>query len=103
MVSNFGLGWQKVPCYLSKFKAFIPLPYLQYLDEAVCGVLVQVLLMQLYFLHNMEPLFIPLQREDPLIHVLHNQLSELIRTIMMRFLKQSVVGEKTGRSTPTAK
>ena len=49
-----------------------------------------------------EPLFIPflnlLQREEPLIHVLHDHPSELVRTLMMRFLKQSVVGEKTGKS-----
>ena len=58
--------------------------------------------MQLHFLQNLEPLFIPfltlLQREEPLIHVLHDQPSELVRIIMMRFFKQSVVGEKTGKS-----
>ena len=32
------------------------------------------------------------------MHVLHEQSSELVRTIMMRILKQSVVGEKTGIS-----
>ena len=51
---------------------------------------------------NVDPLFIPflilLQREEPLINVLHDQPYELVRTIMMRFLKESVVGEKTGKS-----
>ena len=58
--------------------------------------------MQLHFLKNLERLFIPfltlLQIEEPLINVLHDQLFELVRTIMMRFLKKSVVGEKTGTS-----
>ena len=57
---------------------------------------------QLHFLQKLGPLFIPflniLQREESLIHVLHNQPSELVRTIMKRFPKQSVVGEKTGIS-----
>ena len=56
----------------------------------------------LHFLKNFEPLFILflnlLQREESLIHVLHNQLSELVRIIMMKFPIQSVVGEKTGKS-----
>ena len=39
-----------------------------------------------------------LHREEPLIHVLLNQPSELFRAIIMKFLKQSVVSEKTGRS-----
>ena len=57
--------------------------------------------MQLHFLQNLERLFIPLltlfQREEPLIHLLHDQPYELVRTIMMRVLKQSVVGEKIRR------
>ena len=62
-----------------------------------------VFLVQLHFLQNLEPLFIPflstlLQREVPLIHELHYQLSELVRIIMMRFLKQSVVSDKSGIS-----
>ena len=35
---------------------------------------------------------------ESLIHVLHNQPSERIRTIIMRSPKQSIVGEKTGKS-----
>ena len=58
--------------------------------------------MQLHFLQNFESLFIAfrnlLQGEEPLIHVLHDQPSELVRTLMMRFLKQSIVVEKTGKS-----
>ena len=50
----------------------------------------------LHFLQNLEPLFIPflnlLQREETLIHIVHDQSSELIPTIMMRFLKQSAFG-----------
>ena len=53
---------------------------------------------KLYFLQNLESLFIPflnlLQREECLIHVLHDQPSELVRTLMMRFPKQSVVGRR---------
>ena len=53
---------------------------------------------KLHFLQNVELQFIRflnlLQREEPLIHVLHNQPSELVRTLMMRFLKQSVVGRR---------
>ena len=54
---------------------------------------------QLHFLLNLESLFIPflnlLQREESLIHVLHNDPSKLVRTIMMIFPKQSGVVEKT--------
>ena len=61
-----------------------------------------VFLVQLHFLQNLEPLYIPfltlLQREVPLIHVLHYQLSELVRIIMMRFFKQCVLSEKSGKS-----
>ena len=39
-----------------------------------------------------------MQREQPLIHILHDQQSELVCTRMMRFLKQSVVGNNTGQS-----
>ena len=64
-----------------------------------------VILVRIHFLQNLEPLFIPfltiLQREEPFIHVmstcLHDQLSELVRTIMLRFLKQSVVVKNTGK------
>ena len=53
----------------------------------------------------MEPLFILflnlLQREEPLIHVLYDQSSELVGTIMMIFLKQSVDDEKTEKSLPS--
>ena len=61
-----------------------------------------VFLVQLYFFQNLKPLFIPfltlLQRDVDFIHVVHYQLSELVRIIMMRFLKQSVVREKSGQS-----
>ena len=50
---------------------------------------------KLHFLQNVESLFIRflnlLPREEPLIHVLHDQPSELVSTLMMIFLKQSVV------------
>ena len=61
-----------------------------------------MVLVQLHFLQNLEPLFTPFlalfQREEPLIHVLHDQLSELVRKIMKRFLKQTVVQEKSGKA-----
>ena len=54
---------------------------------------------KLHFLQNLMPPFIPfltlLQREIHFIHVLHYQLSELVRILMMRFLMQSVLNEKT--------
>ena len=57
--------------------------------------------MQLHFHQNVEPLFILfltlLQREEPLIHVLHDQRCALGHRIMMSFLKQSVVGEIPGK------
>ena len=63
---------------------------LQYLDEAIPNPLGK-----LHFLQNFGSLFISflnlLQREEPLIHVLHDQPSELVHTLMMGFLKQSVV------------
>ena len=67
-----------------------------------CDKLKDPVFLQLHFLQNLELLFIPfltlLQSEVPLIQVPHFQLSELVRTIMMRFLKQSVVSEKSGKS-----
>ena len=57
-------------------------------------------LVELCFLQNMKSIFAPimtlLQREEPLVHVLHEQLSEFIRTLMKRFIKQDVVNEKQG-------
>ena len=53
---------------------------------------------KLHFLQNVELLFIPflnlLQREEPLIHILHDQPYEPVRTLMIRFLKKSVVGRR---------
>ena len=101
MVSNFEFGRQQVLCYLSEFMAF---KYYFFHVFVMCSFNTWMKLSagQLHFLQNLEPLFIPflnlLQREDSLIHVLHNQPSELVRTIMMKFPKQTVLGEKTGKS-----
>ena len=56
-------------------------------------------LVQLHFLQNLESVFHPFlfQKEEPLIHILYHKLSELLRTIMFRFLKPGVVGENTGK------
>jgi len=37
-----------------------------------------------------------LQREEPLVHVLHEQLCNFIRTLMKRFINQDIVGEEQG-------
>ena len=101
MVSNFGIGRQQVPWYLSEFMAF-KCYFCHVFVMCSFSTLLKLSAGQLHFLQNLEPLFITflnlLQREEPLIHVLHNQPSELVRTIMIRFPKQSVVGEKTGKS-----
>ena len=56
----------------------------------------------LHFLQNLESVFHPFltlfQKEEPLIHILYHKLSELLRTIMFRFLKPGVVGENTGKN-----
>ena len=56
---------------------------------------------QLHFLQNLESVFHPFltlfQREEPLIHILYHKLSELLPTIMFRFLKADVVGENKGK------
>lgn len=53
---------------------------------------------QLHFLESLEPVFHPFltlfQKEEPLVHILHDELSNLVRTIMLRFLKPEVVGDK---------
>ena len=56
---------------------------------------------QLHFLQNLESVFHPFlplfQKVEPLIHMLYHKLSELLRTIMFRFLKADVAGENTGK------
>ncbi len=56
---------------------------------------------QLHFLHNLESEFHPFltlfQKEGPLIHILYHKLSELLHTIMFRFLQPSIIDEKTGK------
>ena len=106
MVSNFGFGRQQIPCYLSEFMAFKC--YIFHIF-VMCSFNTWMKLNtgprppgKLYFLQNLKPLFIPflnlLQREELLIHVLHDQPYERVRTIMMRFLKQSIAGENTRKS-----
>ena len=54
-------------------------------------------MVQLYFLESLKPVFDQFlqlfQTEGPLIHILHQ--SHLLKQIMYRFLKQSVVQGKT--------
>jgi len=38
------------------------------------------------------------QTRGPLVHILLDECSTLLRTLMFRFLKKDVVGEKTGKS-----
>ena len=58
----------------------------------MCSKMKNLVLVQLPFLKNLEWLFIPfptpMQGEEPRIHVLHEQSSEFVRTVMMRFLRQ---------------
>ena len=55
---------------------------------------------QLHFLSSLEEIFQPLltlfQKEEPLVHVLFDQLSEFVRTMMLRFLKVEAVGSSKG-------
>ena len=37
------------------------------------------------------------QKEEPLVHILHDQLSELVHTLLGRFLKADAIGEGRGR------
>ena len=108
MVSNFGFGQQQVPCYLSECMAF---KYYFCHVFVMCSFTTWMKLSAEYWSQSswavtlsskLKSLLIPflnlLQREQPLIHILNDQQSELVCTIMMRFLKQSVVGENTGQS-----
>ena len=56
---------------------------------------------QLTFLESLESVFnrflTLLQKEEPLIHILNDQLSKLVRTLMRHFLKADEVEEKTGK------
>ena len=108
MVSNFGFGRQQVPCYLSDFMAF-KCYYCHVFVMCSFNTWMKLLLStgpnplwKLHFLRNLESLFIIflnlLQRDERLIHVLHNHPSEIVRTLMMRFLKQRCCWEKTGKS-----
>src|SRR6266516_1623330 len=38
------------------------------------------------------------QRSEPLVHVLYDKLNEMVRILMLKFLKATVVGTKEGRS-----
>ena len=58
-------------------------------------------LVQLRFLLNVAPIFIKFlttfQQEGPLIHVLHSELSNLVRILMLRFVRAEAVGAKCGK------
>ena len=104
MVSNFGFGRQQVPCYLSEFmtfKCYFCHVFVMWSFNTWMKLSAEYWpspLGKLHYLQNLESLFIPfmnlLQREEPLIHVLHDQPSELVRTLMIISLKQSVVGRR---------
>ena len=52
-------------------------------------------MVQLYFLESLKPVFDQFlqlfQTEEPLIHILHQSMLQLLKQVMFRFLKQSVV------------
>ena len=56
-------------------------------------------MVQLYFLESLKPVFDQFlqlfQIEGPLIHILHQSVLQLLKQVMFRFLKQSVVQGKT--------
>ena len=56
---------------------------------------------QLAFLVSVEPIFKKFlcffQSEGPLIHLLHHTMCELLKSLMGRFLKTHVLGEKEGK------
>jgi hypothetical protein len=60
-----------------------------------------MILVELHFLQSLESIFSPFltlfQREEPLIHILHDQLSELVRRLLSRFIKSDAFGDKTGK------
>ena len=101
MVSNLDIVRQQVPCYLSEFNTF-KCYFCHVLVMCSFNTWMKLSAGQLHFLQNLKPLFIPflnlLHGEESLIHVLHNLPSELVRRIMMKFPKPSVVGKKTGTS-----
>ena len=58
-------------------------------------------LVQLRFLLNVAPIFTKFlttfQQEGPLVHVLHSELSNLVRMLMLRFVRAEAVGAKCGK------
>ena len=60
-----------------------------------------MILVQLYFVQSLDDIFNPFltlfQREEPLVHILHDEMSQLVRTLLLRFLKPSVIEQKTGK------
>jgi len=60
----------------------------------------KVLLAEMYFLKSIMAVFTKVthlfQCEAPLIHILHDELSTLVLTLLRRFVKPDVIGEKHG-------
>ena len=58
-------------------------------------------MVQFAFLMSVTPLFekflTMFQSKGPIVHVILDECSSLLRTVMGRFLKTDVVGDKTGR------
>ena len=55
----------------------------------------------MHFLASLEDIFNSIlsrfQREEPLIHILYDQLLEMVRILMLRFLVPFAVGDKRGQ------
>ena len=99
MVSNFGFGRPQVPCYLSEcmaFKCYYCHVFVMYSFNTWMKLSAECWSQSSWqvTLSSKFPFLNLLQREELLIHVLPDQPSELVHTLMMRFLKQSVVGKR---------
>lgn len=46
---------------------------------------------------NLTPFLTLFQKDEPLVHVLHEKLNELVRTLMLKFMKADIVGTKEGK------
>jgi len=47
--------------------------------------------------HLFEPFMKEFQKQEPLIHLLYQETSSIFKSVMLRFVKQDAVGNKTGR------
>lgn len=60
----------------------------------------QETLVQINFLISLQALYdrflLMFQREDPLVHILYSEMSDMIKSFMLRFIKSDVIGESEG-------